>query len=89
MANVARILCPDIMTKLGITQTNRDSVTVALTLPLGGIPFGDLVEAVKNAAMAHGKMGNYAAAQTLQALYCLAERGRVSFEFQDHGPPVI
>lgn len=63
---------------VGITHVTRDHVTVTLKLPAGGIPFEELTRALKDIVSEQARTGNDAAAQTLHAMYVLAERGRIA-----------
>ena len=73
---------------VGITQITRDAVTFTVTLPICGVPFEALTEALNDAAQAQARCGNIYAAQTMRAVYALAERGRVAF-MTDQQPPTI
>ena len=73
---------------VGISQATRDAVTFTVTLPISAIPLEALTEALNDAAQDQARTGNYYAAQTLRAVYVLAERGRVAF-MTDQRPPMI
>lgn len=74
---------------IGISQTLRDEVIVTVRLPAGGMPFESLVAAVRKAAEDQRALGNDCAFLTLNALYCLAQRGRLAFEMEVGAPTIF
>lgn len=63
-----------------MSEWQPDTITLTLTLPEGGFPYSELVEAVKAAASAEYRRGNPAGAQTLHALATLADYGACALE---------
>jgi hypothetical protein len=64
---------------VGISAVTYDKVTFTITLPVCGIPFEAMTEALNDAAREQANLGNIYAAQALRELYILAERGRVAY----------